>query len=94
MTEEKKFYCYILRCHDNSLYTGWTLDPQNRLQAHNRGTASAYTNSRKPVEMVHLEVFSSKSDAMKREYAIKQMTREEKLRLIEMDKTESTGNND
>ena len=78
-------YAYILRCSDGSLYSGWTNDPQKRLKAHNNGTASKYTRSRRPVEMVHLEQFETKSEAMKREAAFKQLTREQKLALIERD---------
>ena len=77
-----KGYAYLLKCSDGSLYAGWTNDPERRLKAHNSGTASKYTRSRRPVEMVHLEEFETKSEAMKREAAFKMMTREQKLELI------------
>ena len=77
-----KGYAYLLKCSDGSLYAGWTNDPERRLKAHNSGTASKYTRSRRPVEMVYLEEFETKSEAMKREAAFKMMTREQKLELI------------
>ena len=80
-------YTYILRCADGSFYTGWTSDPYKRLKAHNAGTASKYTRSRRPVEMVYIEEHSDRHSAMSREVHIKQMSREEKIELI------SGGNN-
>ncbi|MBQ2752178.1 MAG: GIY-YIG nuclease family protein [Oscillospiraceae bacterium] len=77
-----KGYAYLLKCSDGSLYAGWTNDPERRLKAHNSGTASKYTRSRRPVEMVYLEEFETKSEAMKREAALKMMTREQKLELV------------
>ena len=76
-------YAYILKCSDGSLYCGWTNDTEKRLKAHNDGTASKYTRSRRPVEMVYIECFDSKSEAMKREAALKKLTRKQKLELIE-----------
>ena len=75
-------YAYILRCADGSLYTGWTNDLSHRLEAHNNGTGGKYTRARRPVELVYSEEFVDKQDAQRREYAIKQMTRQEKERLI------------
>ena len=75
-------YTYILRCADGSLYTGWTNDLGKRLAAHNAGNGAKYTKSRRPVELVYFETFATKEEAMRREYAVKQLTREEKLRLI------------
>ena len=75
-------YAYILQCADGTFYTGWTNDPEKRLAAHNNGTASKYTRVRRPVSMVYYEVFETKEEAMRREYAIKQLTRQEKLKLI------------
>ena len=63
-------YVYILQCRDNSLYTGWTNDIGKRLAAHNAGRGAKYTRGRGPVHLVHLEVFSSREEAMKREQAI------------------------
>ena len=75
-------YTYILRCGDGTLYTGWTNDLERRLAAHNAGKGSKYTRSRLPVELVYHESFDTKEEAMRREWAIKQMTRAEKLALI------------
>ena len=74
-------YTYILRCADGTYYTGWTTDPDRRLKAHNSGKGSKYTRSRLPVELVHLEQFETKEEAMSREWHIKHMTRQEKQAL-------------
>ncbi len=79
---EKQWYVYILRCADGTLYTGVTLDPQRRLAQHNAGTASKCTRCRRPVEMVYRERAEDKGAALRREYAIKQLSRAEKLALI------------
>lgn len=75
-------FVYILKCSDGSFYTGWTNDLQKRLQAHNNGTASKYTRSRRPVEFVYIEKTDTKSAALKREAAIKKLTRLQKIALI------------
>ena len=75
-------YVYILKCNDKTLYTGWTTDLSRRVDEHNKGVGSKYTRARIPVELVYHEVFVNKSQAMKREYEIKQLTRKEKLKLI------------
>lgn len=75
-------YVYILECVDKSLYTGWTVDLDNRLKAHNAGKASKYTRGRLPVKLIYFEQYDSKIDAQKREWKIKQLSREEKLDLI------------
>ena len=75
-------YTYILRCKDNSLYTGWTNNLEKRLEAHNAGKGAKYTKARLPVELVYYEQFETKEEAMKREYAIKQMTRAQKEKLM------------
>lgn len=74
---------YILRCSDNTFYTGWTNDIEKRLQSHNEGTGAKYTRGRTPVELVYMEVFDTKQEAMKREAAIKKLSRVEKMKLIE-----------
>lgn len=79
---EKKWYVYILRCSDDTLYTGITNTPERRIVAHNQGTASKYTRSRRPVKMVYREEVPAKGDALRRELAIKAMTRQQKLALI------------
>lgn len=76
-------YTYILRCADGSLYTGWTNDLNRRLAAHNTGRGGKYTRSHRPVELAYFEAFPTKEEAMRREVAIKQLTRPEKLALIE-----------
>ncbi len=75
-------YTYILKCKDETLYTGWTNDIEKRLEAHNAGKGAKYTRSRRPVELVYLEQFETKEEAMRREYAIKHMTRRAKLGLV------------
>ena len=79
-------YVYILKCSDNTLYTGWTTSLEKRLKAHNSGKGAKYTRARVPVELVYFEVFEDKIEAMKREYAIKQLKRKEKLELIKNSK--------
>ena len=75
-------FVYILRCGDGTLYTGWTNDPAHRLAMHNAGKGAKYTKSRLPVELVHLEEYNSKEEAMKREAALKKLPRKVKLELI------------
>ena len=74
-------YTYILKCSDGPLYTGWTNDLEKRIKAHNEGKGGKYTRSRTPVELYYMEEHEDKIEAMKREYAIKHMTRAEKLAL-------------
>ena len=75
-------YVYILRCSDDSLYTGWTNNLEKRIKAHSNGKGAKYTKARLPVELVYFEEFEDKIEAMRREYAIKTLTRKEKLLLI------------
>ena len=75
-------YTYILKCRDETLYTGWTNDIEKRLEAHNAGKGAKYTRSRRPVELVYLEQFETKEEAMRREWEIKQLSRTEKWKLI------------
>ncbi len=77
------FYVYILQCNDNTLYTGWTVDLDKRIKYHNMGKASKYTRGRLPVKLVYYETYNNKIDATKREYEIKQLSRDKKLKLIE-----------
>lgn len=79
-------YTYILKCSDNTYYTGWTKDLDNRLYAHNSGQASKYTRVRLPVSLIYYEYFESDNDAMKREVAIKRLTRKGKEDLIKLNK--------
>ncbi len=80
---ENKWYLYLLRCRDGSLYCGITINPEKRLAQHNAGTGAKYTRSRRPVELVYREECPDHSAALKREYAVKALSREEKLRLVE-----------
>ena len=75
-------YTYILSCSDGTLYTGWTNDLEKRLKAHNEGKGAKYTKTRRPVSLVYHEEFDTKEEAMKREYAIKKLSRAKKLDLI------------
>lgn len=78
---EKKWFVYLLRCGDGSLYCGITDDVQRRLEAHAAGKGAKYTRGRGPLELVYTEACESHSDALKREIAIKRMNRREKLAL-------------
>jgi putative endonuclease len=91
---DKKNYTYILQCNDGSFYTGWTNNLDRRLKAHNKGNASKYTRSRLPVRLVYYEEYSTKQEAMSREYAIKRLCRKEKIRLIEKYQSEKRKHND
>lgn len=79
---EKKWYVYILRCADDTLYTGMTDDVPRRLEAHNCGKGAKYTRGRSPLTLVYSEECQSYSAALKREYAIKQLNRKQKLAMI------------
>ena len=79
----KKWYVYILRCGDGTLYCGSTPDVEKRLKLHRSGKGAKYTRGRGPLELVHWEELDSMSAALKRECAIKKMTRQQKLALIE-----------
>lgn len=72
---KERAFVYLLRCNDNSLYCGWSFDIIKRLKAHNSGKGAKYTGARLPVELVYFEVYKDKTDAMKREYEIKQLTK-------------------
>ena len=76
-------YTYILECKDGTYYTGWTNQLEKRIKEHNEGKGAKYTKARRPVTLIYYEVFDSKSEAMKREYEIKQMSRSEKSKLIQ-----------
>lgn len=78
---DKKYFVYILECNDGTLYTGWTVDIQRRLNRHNQGLGAKYTRSRCPVTLKYLEECTSKNEACRREAQIKRYTRESKLAL-------------
>lgn len=75
-------YTYIIRCKDDTLYCGWTNDLKKRLASHNAGKGAKYTRSRHPVTLVYYETYETKEAAMSREFAIKHLSRKEKLELI------------
>ncbi|OOV54547.1 endonuclease, partial [Clostridium botulinum D/C] len=75
-------YVYILECSDGTLYTGWTTDIGRRVKEHNNGKGAKYTKARRPVTLKYYEEFKTKNEAMKRECAIKRLTRKEKIELI------------
>ena len=79
-------YCYIVECSDGTYYTGWTTDPERRVSQHNKGVGAKYTSTRRPVKLVYLESQPNRTEAMKRELAIKRMKREQKGKLIETGK--------
>ena len=76
------FYCYIVQCSDGTFYTGWTTDPIRREKQHNAGTGARYTRMHRPVELVYTEEQPDRAAAMKREVAIKRLTRAAKGNLI------------
>ena len=79
---DKNWYLYILRCGDGTLYTGITTDVEKRLEQHRSGKGAKYTRGRQPLELVYQETFEDHSVALKREYEIKKMPRDAKMRLI------------
>jgi len=79
---EPDHYLYVLRCCDETLYTGYTTDVERRVREHDAGEGAKYTRGRTPVELVHVEGFDSKSAAMSREYEFKEYTRRRKDRVV------------
>lgn len=75
-------YCYIIRCSDDTLYTGWTNNIQKRFAAHSKGKGAKYTRGRGPLKLEMVEEFASKEAAMKREYEIKRFNRKQKEEII------------
>lgn len=75
-------YVYVVECSDGSLYTGYTTDPERRVAEHNAGDGARYTRGRTPVDLVHVESFDDRADALAREYEVKQLSRREKERLV------------
>ena len=80
---EANWYLYILRCKDGTLYTGVTTDVEKRMEAHRMGKGAKYTRGRGPLTLVYQEVCSSHSEALKRECAVKSLTREQKQCMIQ-----------
>ena len=77
------YYVYLLRCSDDTLYCGYTDNIEKRLKVHNSGKGAKYTRNRLPVCLVYSEEHDNKSDALKREFQIKKLTRAEKIELVE-----------
>ncbi|MEG0014152.1 MAG: GIY-YIG nuclease family protein [Cellulosilyticaceae bacterium] len=77
------YYTYIVECKDKTYYTGYTCNIEKRIKAHNEGKGAKYTRCRVPVHLVYIEESQTKSEAMKREYAIKQLSRKQKEILIQ-----------
>ena len=75
---------YIVQCSDGTLYTGIAVDVEARIQAHNNGLGAKYTKPRRPVVLLYKERHSNQSEATKREYAIKKLSKKNKLRLVEL----------
>jgi putative endonuclease len=75
-------YIYIVECSDGTLYTGWTTEIKRRVQEHNSGRGAKYTRARRPVVLRYSEEFDTKEEALKRECAIKKLSRKEKIKLI------------
>jgi len=75
-------YAYMVRCKDGSLYAGWTTDVERRVKCHNAGKGAKYTKSRLPVELVYCETFETKEEAMKREAALKKLSKKTKELLV------------
>ena len=85
-------YCYILKCSDDSLYTGYTNDLEKRLKAHNEGSGAKYTRGRRPCSLVYFEEYESKEEAMHREWEIKHtLSRAQKEILINSKKENENG---
>lgn len=83
-------YTYLLRCADGTYYCGWTNDLDRRLKAHNEGKGAKYTRPRRPVVLAYYETFSTKEEAMRREYEIKQLPRKKKEELIFKQQTDTS----
>ncbi len=79
---DNKWYVYIVECSDKSLYTGITNNLEKRIETHNSGKGAKYTRARRPISLKYYEKVESKSLALKREFAIKQLTRAQKEHLI------------
>lgn len=75
-------YVYIVECSDGTYYTGWTNNLEKRIDMHSKGIGAKYTRGRGPVKLIYKEEFDDKKYAMRREYEIKQLTRNEKQNLI------------
>mgnify|MGYP003638281657 CR=1 FL=1 len=84
----KKYYVYIVECSDGTYYTGYTTDISRRVDEHNYSTkkAAKYTRSRRPVRLLYSETYASVSEALKREYKIKKLSKKQKITLVNTNK--------
>ena len=78
-----RWFVYVVRCRDGSLYTGISTDVAARVATHNRGRGARYTRARRPVQLVHVETKRSRSTALRREALIKRLPRRQKLLLLD-----------
>ena len=78
----KNHYADLMRCADNTLYCGYSTDPKAREAVHNSGKGAKYTRARRPVTLVYEEAFATKEEAMRREWRIKQLSRQQKEKLV------------
>ncbi len=81
-SKTKKYFTYLARCKDKTIYTGYCADLKDREEKHNLGQGAKYTRHRRPIKIVYSEEFDSMSGAMKREAEIKKLTRQQKEKLI------------
>lgn len=88
--ENSKHYFYVVECRDHSFYAGYTNNLEKRIAAHNAGKGAKYTRARLPVSCIYYELFETKQEAMRMEYAFKQFTREKKEQYIGRARREST----
>ena len=89
MSERSSHFVYVLRCGDDTFYTGYTTDVRRRVREHERGEGAKYTRGRTPLELVHVEEHDDRSAAMQREHEIKTFSRERKARLVGTDSTDA-----
>lgn len=82
--KNKKYYVYILECRDKTLYTGYTVNLEKRIEIHNKGMGAKYTRGRTPVKLLYFEEFKDVGSALKREYSLKKLTRKQKEKLIKL----------
>ena len=81
--EEKGDYVYLVKCQDGTLYTGYTTNLKRRIREHNSGQGALYTRGRAPVELVYYQDCGDRSQALQEEYRIKQLSRADKVKLIQ-----------
>lgn len=86
---ESNHYMYVVECRDKSYYTGYTNNLEKRLSMHNNGTGAKYTRGRRPVQLIYVETFTTKREAMQAEYRFKQLTKKEKTAYIESRDTDA-----